>query len=82
MWIHGKHENINPARIKDQISGAQKTVRGDNPQKFAADKDRKGHVSVMLLASVNTPSHLQSAETLVCLHCLAECLPNSPKQTS
>lgn len=26
----------------------------------------------MLPVSVNTPSHLQSAEMLVCLHCLAE----------
>lgn len=43
-----------------------------NPQKFAAGKDRKEHVLVMLLVSVNTPSHLQSAETLVCLHGLAE----------
>lgn len=41
-------------------------------QKFAAGKDRKEHVLVMLLVSVNTPSHLQSAETLVCLHGLAE----------
>lgn len=58
------------------------SVAVGNPQKFAAGKDRKQHVLVMLLVSVNTLSHLQSAETLVCLHGLAECLPNTSKQTS
>lgn len=31
----------------------------------------------MLFVSVNTLSHLQSAETLVCLHCLADCLKHT-----
>lgn len=45
-------------------------------------KNTEEHVWLMLLVSVNTPSHLQSAETLVCLHCLAGCLTNTHTQTS
>lgn len=40
-------------------------------------KDIEEHVWLMLLVSVNTPSHLQSVETLVCLHCLADCLKHT-----
>lgn len=40
-------------------------------------KNIEEHVWLMLLVSVNTPSHLQSAETLVCLHCLAGCLTHT-----
>lgn len=58
--------------------GCPGTVQLESLRLSAVKSEDMGeHVWLMLPVSVNTPSHLQSAETLVCLHCLADCLPNT-----
>lgn len=76
--------------VRDQMSEAPLCLATRTVQvwlmslKLSALKSKniEEHVWLMLLVSVNTPSHLQSAETLVCLHCLAGCLTNTHTHTS
>lgn len=71
IWVSGK-----PLCLATRLS---KSSLPDEPQTRSGEI--KEHVWLMLFVSVNTPSHLQSAETLVCLHCLADCLKHTQTHT-